>query len=64
MKQQKQGTRRNVERTLKIEIDEDAFERLYGFESHPIRIYKKNQKIAIRMISQYGEESTKVLSLD
>lgn len=54
------STKRNAEKTLKIEIDDDAFERVYGHKSHPIEI-KKGQKIAVRVISQFGEESTKVL---
>ena len=54
------STKRNAEKTLKIEIDDEAFERLYGHMSHPIEI-KKGQKIAVRVISQFGEESTKVL---
>lgn len=56
----RQKTKRNVERTLKVEIDEEAFDRLYGFKSHPVQI-EKGQKIAVRVISQFGEESTKVL---
>jgi adenine-specific DNA-methyltransferase len=55
-------TKRNAEKTLKIEIDDEAFDRLYGFTSHPIPI-KPGQKIAIRVISQFGEESMKVLDL-
>lgn len=58
----KQSQKRNVERTLKIEIDEEAFDRLYGFKSHPIK-KKKGQKIAVRVVSQFGEESTKVLGI-
>lgn len=58
----RQKTKRNVERTLKIEIDEEAFDRLYGFKSHPISV-KEGQKIAVRVISQFGEESTKVLNI-
>jgi len=57
----KDSTKRKVERTLKIEIDDEAFERLYGHISHPIEVKKKGQKIAVRIISQFGEESTKVL---
>lgn len=56
----KQKTKKNVEKTLKIEIDDEAFDRLYGFKSHPFEI-KKGQKVAVRVISQFGEESTKVL---
>ena len=58
----KDKTKKNVERTLKIEIDDEAFDRLYGFESHPFEV-KSGQKIAVRVISQFGEESTKVLSV-
>ena len=58
----KEKTKKNVERTLKIEIDDEAFDRLYGFESHPFEV-KPGQRIAVRVISQFGEESTKVLSI-
>jgi adenine-specific DNA-methyltransferase len=58
----KEKTKKNVERTLKIEIDDEAFDRLYGFKSHPFEV-KKAQKVAVRVISQFGEESTKVLTV-
>lgn len=58
----KEKTKRNAEKTLKIEIDDEAFDRLYGYQSHPIAA-KKGQKIAVRIISQFGEESTKVLTV-
>lgn len=57
----KDNTKKKVEKTLKIEIDDEAFDRLYGHISHPIEIKKKGQKVAVRIISQFGEESTKVL---
>ncbi|HEW97764.1 MAG: hypothetical protein DRR00_23815 [Candidatus Parabeggiatoa sp. nov. 3] len=56
----KTKTKRNVERTLKIEIDDEAFDNLYGFKSHRFAV-KPDQKIAVRVISQFGEESTKVI---
>lgn len=56
-------TKKKVQDTLKIEIDDEAFERLYGYVSHPIEIKKKGQKIAVRVISQFGEETTKVLTV-
>jgi len=56
-------TRRRVEQTLKIEVDEEAFERLYSHVSHPIEVKKKGQKIAVRVISQFGEESMKVVTV-
>ena len=59
----KLDTKKKVERTLKIEIDDDAFDRLYGHISHPIEIKKKGQKIAVRVISQFGEETTKIIIL-
>jgi adenine-specific DNA-methyltransferase len=59
----KDNTRKKVEKTLKIEIDEEAFDRLYGHISHPIEINTKNQKVAVRIISQFGEESTKVMGV-
>lgn len=58
----KDTTKKKVEKTLKIEIDDEAFDRLYGHISHPIEIIKKGQRIAVRIISQFGEECTKVLT--
>jgi len=57
----KTKTKKKVEQTLRIEINDEAFDRLYGFKSHPFK-WNKGQKIAVRVISQFGEESTKVLS--
>jgi hypothetical protein len=37
--------------------------KLYGHKSHPIEITDKNQKIAVRVISQFGEEVMKVLGV-
>jgi adenine-specific DNA-methyltransferase len=56
------SVKRHAERTLKIELDDEAFERVYGFTSHPIEAVK-GQRVAVRVISQFGEESTKVLTL-
>ncbi|MBK8473565.1 MAG: four helix bundle protein [Sphingobacteriales bacterium] len=60
----KDSTKKKVEKTLKIEIDDEAFDRLYGHISHPIEVKKKGQKIAVRIISQFGEECTKILRID
>jgi len=56
------SVKKNAERMLKIEMDDDAFERVYGFRSHPVPAVK-GRKLAVRVISQFGEESTKVLTL-
>jgi adenine-specific DNA-methyltransferase len=45
-----------------VEIDDEAFTRIYGHKSHPFPV-KKGQKIAVRVISQFGEETTKVLEV-
>jgi len=55
------SSKKKAEQTLKIEIDEQAFGNAYGHKSRPFPI-KKGQKIAVRVISQFGEETTKVLS--
>ncbi len=57
------ATKKKAERTLRIEIDEEAFERLYGTVSHPIKVKRPGQKIAVRVISQFGEETTKVVEV-
>jgi adenine-specific DNA-methyltransferase len=54
------ATRKKAEQTLKIELDEEAFSRIYGHKSHPFPV-KKGQKIAVRVISQFGEETTKIV---
>ncbi len=56
------GAKKKAEKTLKIEIDEEAFARLYGHTSHPFPV-KSGQQVAVRVISQFGEETTKVLSV-
>ncbi|OUM03826.1 hypothetical protein A8M77_03715 [Variovorax sp. JS1663] len=55
------SVKKNAERMLKVELDEEAFERVYGFRSHPVPL-KRGRKLAVRVISQFGEESTKVLA--
>lgn len=59
----KRSSKKKAERTLKIEIDDEAFDRLYSFKSHPVKA-KAGQKIAVRVVSQFGEESTKVLRVE
>ncbi|MBK9728983.1 MAG: hypothetical protein IPO86_12785 [Saprospiraceae bacterium] len=57
----KDSIKKKEEKTLKIEIDDEAFDRLCGHISHPIEIKKEGQKIAVRIISQFGEECKKVM---
>ena len=58
----KTATKKKAEQTLKIEIDAEAFSRVYSHKSHPFGV-KKGQKVAVRVISQFGEETTKVLEV-
>ncbi|HRL76881.1 MAG TPA: hypothetical protein PK440_20010 [Candidatus Accumulibacter phosphatis] len=39
---------------------DESFHRLYGFVSHPIP-FRAGRRVAVRVVSQFGEESTKVL---
>lgn len=55
-------TKKKAESTLRLDFNEDVWETLYGFRSHSIE-KRSGRKIAVRVISQFGEESTKVLSL-
>lgn len=55
--------KRRAEATLKVELAEDAWDRLYGYKSHPIPPKEGGRKIAVRVVSQFGEESTKVLKV-
>lgn len=59
----KQTAKAKAEKTLRIELDDEAFDRLYGHLSHPIEVKQKGHKVAVRVISQFGEESTKVIEL-
>jgi adenine-specific DNA-methyltransferase len=59
----KESSKKKVQQTLRIEIDDEAFDRLYGHISHPIVIQKRGQRIAVRIISLFGEECTKVLTV-
>ncbi len=51
-----------AERTLRLELDDDAWDRLYGHRSHPIPA-TPGRKVAVRVVSQFGEESMKVLAI-
>jgi adenine-specific DNA-methyltransferase len=57
------STKKKAEQTLKLEIDDEAFANAYGHVSRPFKV-EPGQKIAVRVISQFGEETTKVLTVD
>ena len=55
--------KRDIGRTLRMEFPEEVWDALYDFRSAPIK-YEKDRKLAVRVISLFGEESTKVITLD
>jgi len=55
--------KRDIGRTLRMEFPEEVWNTLYDFRSAPIK-YEKGRKLSVRVISQFGEESTKVIALD
>lgn len=57
------ATKKKAETTLKLEFNEELWDNLYGFQSAPIK-KEKGRKVAVRVISQFGEESSKVLTIE
>lgn len=57
------ATKKNAESTLRLYLNEELWDTLYDFRSQPID-KRKGRKIAVRVISQFGEESTKVLTIN
>lgn len=55
-------TKKKAEHTLRIELDDEMWDTLYGFESESLQ-YVPGRKIAVRVISQFGEESSKVITM-
>ena len=55
--------KKKAERTLRIEMADELWDTLYGFSSEPIP-YEKGCKVAVRVVSQFGEESTKVITME
>ena len=54
--------KKKAERTLRMEFSDELWDTLYSFRSEPLP-YKKGTKLAVRVVSQFGEESTKVLMM-
>jgi len=56
-------TKKKAQDTLRIEFSDEIWNTLYGFTSEPIA-YAPGRQIAVRVISQFGEESSKVLTIE
>ena len=52
--------KKNAAKMLKVEIDDEAFARVYGFVSHPIPV---GRTVCVRVVSQFGEDSSKILTV-
>ena len=57
------ATKKKAETTLRLQLNEELWDTLYGFKSQSIE-KRQGRKIAVRVISQFGEESTKVLTIE
>lgn len=57
------NTKRKAQNMLHIEFSEAIWETLYNFTSEPIE-YKRGRQIAVRVISQFGEEASKILTIE
>ena len=55
--------KKKAERTLRLEFNDEIWDTLYDFKSEPIP-YEQGKKIAVRVVSQFGEETTKVLTME
>ncbi len=56
-------TKKKAQDTLKVEFSDEIWETLYGFTSEPIP-YEPGRQIAVRVVSQFGEESSKILTIE
>lgn len=57
------ATKKKAESTLRLQLNEEIWDTLYDFRSQPIE-KRQGRKVAVRVISQFGEESTKVLTIN
>ena len=59
---QPRSTKKGIEQTLRMEFCDEVWDRLYDFRSEPMD-YVEGRKVAVRVVSQFGEESTKVITM-
>lgn len=63
MAKQSAKTKKKAETTLRLEMCDELWDTLYDFKSEPIP-YEPGRKICIRVVSQFGEESSKVITME
>ena len=54
--------REAISHQLRMSFPDEVWDTLYDYRSAPIK-YEYGRKIAVRVVSQFGEESTKVLEI-
>lgn len=57
-----QMAKQKAEHTLRLEFNPEYWDTLYGFESEPIP-YEPGRKVCVRVVSQFGEEASKVIEM-
>uniref|UniRef100_UPI003FEFCE2F hypothetical protein n=1 Tax=Alloprevotella sp. TaxID=1872471 RepID=UPI003FEFCE2F len=55
-------TKKKAENTLRLELSDELWDTLYDYRSEPIP-YESGRKVCVRVVSQFGEESSKVLTM-
>lgn len=55
-------TKKKAETTLKLELNDEVWETLYDFRSSAIE-RTPGRKVCVRVVSQFGEESSKILTI-
>lgn len=55
-------TKKKTETTLRLSLNDEVWETLYDFRSSAIE-RKPGRKVCVRVVSQFGEESSKVLTI-
>lgn len=56
-------TKKKAETTLRLELNDEVWDTLYDFRSSAIE-RRPGRKICVRVVSQFGEESSKVLTIE
>lgn len=56
-------TKKKAETTLRLSLNDEVWETLYDFRSSAIE-RKPGRKVCVRVVSQFGEESSKVLTIE
>lgn len=59
----KDVARKKAENTLRLKFNDEVWDTLYDNRSEPIK-YEQGKRIAVRVVSQFGEEATKILTME